>query len=254
MVAYTKSNLKIAEFYYRPPASEGGLDIARCFYQAERIDGAVQSEFHTLQVDLRPEPEQLLAAMKKNNRYSIRWAARENIVTESSSNPGEAWMRDFFAFYDEFAKGKGLPPANRERLGAMRAAGMLDLSRALDAEGNPIVWHCALRTPAAVRLMHSCSLHREANPQFTGHANCYLHWMDFLRFREEGFPVFDFGGWYAGQDDAPKLRINAFKESFGGAVVKLYNVDRGVTVRGSIAVRARHLLESWREKQSQARQ
>ena len=248
MIAYTKSSLKVAEFYYQPPTSEKGLDIARCFYQASPVEGTRQEVFHTIQIDLTQEPEQLLAAMKKDVRYQIRLAEREGVTTQASSNPSDEWMQQFYAFYDEFAITKQLPPANRNRLNAMREAGMLDLSRSLDVNGNVIVWHCTLKTPTAARIVHSCSLRADAAAKVISAANCLLHFHDMTRFRSENMAIYDFGGWYAGQTDEPKLRINKFKEGFGGKIVQFYNVDRGVTVRGSLAIRAQGLLESWKER------
>jgi hypothetical protein len=253
MIVYSKPFLKIAEFYYQAPTeARGGLDIARCFYQESPIEGTQQEVFHTLQIDLRQDAEEILASMKKDNRQQIRYAERDGVRTESSSEPGAEWMREFFAFYDQFAQGKGLPPGNRGRLMAMREANMLDLSRAIDPQsGEVVVWHCTLRTPGAARLVHSASLARDAaQSRTTGRANCWLHWQDILRFREAGLAAYDFGGWYAGETDEAKLRINKFKESFGGKVVQLYNVDRGLTLRGAMAIRARHLLDVWKERKN----
>ncbi|BDC49335.1 hypothetical protein F183_A16510 [Bryobacterales bacterium F-183] len=252
MIVYNKQFLKIAEFYYQPPVAERGLDIARCYYQQAPIEGTQQTVFHTLQIDLTQDAEQILAAMKKDNRQQIRYAERDGIATEGSSAPSDEWMQQFFAFYDAFAQGKGLPPANRARLIAMREANMLDLSRAIDPQsGETIVWHCTLLTPQAARLVHSASLARDAaQSRTTARANCWLHWQDIVRFREAGLATYDFGGWYAGEEDEAKLRINKFKESFGGKVVQLYNVDRGLTLRGAVAIRARHLLENWKERKN----
>lgn len=253
MIVYNKPFLKIAEFYYQPPVEgRNGLDIARCYYQESPIEGTQQSVFHTLQIELTQDADQILAGMKKDNRQQIRYAEREGIKTEASNSPDTRWMQEFFTFYDAFAQGKGLPPANRARLAAMREANMLDLSRAIDpVTGDTLVWHCTLRTPSAARLVHSASLARDAEQsRTTGRANRGLHWQDMLRFREAGLATYDFGGWYAGDTDEAKLRINKFKESFGGKVVQLYNVDRGLTLRGAVAIRARHLLETWKERKN----
>ncbi len=45
-----------------------------------------------------------------------------------------------------------------------------------------------------------------------GRGNRMLHWKDILAFKAEGKNVYDFGGWYAGQEDEALLRINQFKE------------------------------------------
>jgi hypothetical protein len=63
-------------------------------------------------------------------------------------------------------------------------------------------------------------------------ANRLHHWLDVLRFRDEGFAIYDFGGWYAGRENEELLRINRFKESFGGVLVPQYNCDQGLSWKG----------------------
>lgn len=53
----------------------------------------------------------------------------------------------------------------------------------------------------------------------------------------------DFGGWYAGREDTDKLRVNRFKESFGGEAVYEYNADRANTWKGAAALAARRLRQ-----------
>lgn len=87
----------------------------------------------------------------------------------------------------------------------MRDAGILDLSRALDADGNVLVWHCQYGAQARIRQLHSASLFRHTpdkdRARLISRANRYHHYCDMLRFRESGYAIFDFGGWYAGKDD-----------------------------------------------------
>jgi lipid II:glycine glycyltransferase (peptidoglycan interpeptide bridge formation enzyme) len=42
------------------------------------------------------------------------------------------------------------------------------------------------------------------------------------RFKAQGVRWYDLGGWYHKADDEEKLRINRFKEGFGGQVAKNY--------------------------------
>ena len=71
---------------------------------------------------------------------------------------------------------------------------------------------------------------------YIGRANRLHHWLDVLRFRDEGFAIYDFGGWYAGRENEELLRINCFKESFGGKVVFHYKCDQGLSWKGSLAL------------------
>ena len=60
-----------------------------------------------------------------------------------------------------------------------------------------------------------------------------------LRYKAAGIPLFDFGGWYHGRDDDELLRVNAFKEEFGGHVVREFHCAVPASVRGRIALFAR---------------
>jgi hypothetical protein len=45
---------------------------------------------------------------------------------------------------------------------------------------------------------------------------------------------YDFGGWYAGTDDAALVAINRFKHGFGGSRVVEYNASRALTGLGRL--------------------
>lgn len=247
MITYLKKGLRVAEAYYDEPALQSGADVMRYLNFARPVDGGRSEVFHTIYVDLSLTPEELLAQMKSSTRTEIRRADRDGIRVESSARPDVAWTEQFLSFFEEFAANKGLPAPNRDRIHGMREAGILDLSRATDPEGNVLVWHCHYGAQARVRLLHSASLFRLAEDKqqmrITSRANRYLHYQDMLRLRDSGYAIFDFGGWYAGKDDVEKLRINEFKESFGGRVVEVFNTDRGLTMKGVLAVYARQALE-----------
>jgi lipid II:glycine glycyltransferase (peptidoglycan interpeptide bridge formation enzyme) len=69
-----------------------------------------------------------------------------------------------------------------------------------------------------------------------GRANRYLHWQDLLRLRESGCTALDLGGWHPG-DDTELLKINKFKEEFGGKVVEIYNSMMGISLKGKAALK-----------------
>ena len=94
--------------------------------------------------------------------------------------------------------------------------------------------------------MHSASFFRLGDPgeaALVSRANRLHHWADIQRFREEGLAIYDFGGWYTGREDSEKLRVNRFKESFGGQAVHEYSADRANTWKGVAALGARRLRQ-----------
>jgi hypothetical protein len=239
MIVYTRSHLRIAEVFFDEPVAKPRADILR--YQAR--NRAVRAPnaylFHTLVVDLDKTPDELLAGMNRNTRRDLNRARKDRLEFEFDSHPSDAWLDEFFPFWDRFGEMRGLGSANRTRTLAMRETGQLAMSRAKDANGRTLVWHTHLYTPQWVRGIYTASL-RMANPgeaSLTARANRSLHWHDLLRFREMGAPVYDFGGWYSGKEDRARLNVNRFKEGFGGRVVELFYADQGLTVKGSLAVK-----------------
>ncbi len=188
MITYSKKGLRVAEAYYDEPAIQSGADVLRCLNYAQPIQGANSQVFHTIHVDLSLTPEEILAQMKPSTRSDVRRAERDGVRCEATAQPDDRWLDEFFAFFEQFASGKGLPSPNRDRITGLRDAGILDLSRSLDADGNVLVWHCQYGAQARIRQLHSASLFRHTpdkdRARLISRANRYHHYCDMLRFRE----------------------------------------------------------------------
>jgi hypothetical protein len=252
MFVYEKSHLKVAEVCFDEPEPPARADIIRYQYRSAPVSRGHSPGLHTLWIDLTGEPDSILAAMNSDTRHQIRRASKEAAVYEFQSRPDATWKDEFFQFYDRFAAGKGLAPANRTRLMAMLRHGVLDLSRMRGDDGEVLVWHAHVRGHDRVRLLHSASVFRELGKdtaKVIGRVNRLQHWADMQRFRSEGIFTYDFGGWYAGGEDAAKLRINDFKRGFGGTVVPQYNADCPGTWKGAAALGLRTALRTLRGKE-----
>ena len=249
MVLYERASLKVAEVLFDEPERRDGADIIRYHFRTARVTGGRTVEAYTLWIDLTAKPERVLGAMHSETRYEIRRAGKDDLTYEHQASPSAEWAREFYDFYDRFAATKGLTAANRIRLNAMLQHGVLDLSRMRNQEGETLVWHAHLRGDCRVRILHSASLFRALDKEgakIVGRANRLHHWLDMQRFQSEGFPTYDFGGWYGGKDDEAKLRINVFKQSFGGSVVPQFNADCPGTWRGAAALSIRSALRNLR--------
>jgi len=103
---------------------------------------------------------------------------------------------------------------------------MVRFSRALYG-GATVVWHVHAVTQEKATLLHSASHFRQLDDNearaVVGRANRLLHWRDMLFFKAEGKSVYDFGGWYASTENVELLRINQFKEGFGGVRTDQFN-------------------------------
>ena len=251
MIVYSKRRLRIAELHFDEQGPVPKVDIVRYQSRPEKERGSVSYPQATILIDLQKTPDELLGEMSKTTRNEIRRAAKDELTFEFTAKADDKAISQFFTFYDEFARMKGLDGLNRERLTGMRDCESLVLSRVKSADGTVLVWHCYVSARRRARLNHSASLFRavdKAQQAVTSRANRYLHWMDMLELRDRGFTVYDFGGWYDGQEDVEKLNINKFKEGFGGQVTQQYNTDRGVTLKGLLAVHLRHAASAFRGK------
>lgn len=241
MIEYLKSTVRIAELHYDEPASAPiRADVVRYQWRFEKAPGTFSFPQHTSIIDLRDDPDKLLGQMQSTTRKEVRRAYSDPLAVEFHANPGAATVAGFFGFYDEFAKAKKLPDANRARLDGMRRRGSLSLSRVANLENTTLAWHCYFRSRGWARLLLSASAYRlqhskKEEPQL-GRANRHLHWRDMLAMRDLGDTTYDFGGWYAGSENAALININRFKEAFGGRVVELHNTYDGLTIKGRLAV------------------
>lgn len=243
MILYEKSSVRIAEVHFDATGAPQDADVVRYQWQFRPVPGTHSFVSHTVCLDLTQEPETLLKRMRKQTRYEIRRAEKENLSIDIDDRPSSEKLRQYYTYFDAFATKKGIPVANRARLESMRLSGQLVLSRALDETGQTLVWQSALRTPTRLRSLTAASIRHTGDGNLVGRANRYLHWREINRFRELGIETYDLGGWYVGDADEEKLSINLFKEGFAGEVRELHNTYDGRTWKGRMAVR----LHQWRK-------
>jgi hypothetical protein len=216
------------------------VDVVRYKFRAGPVPGSRWAKFYTLWLNLEDNPKYLLAGMSRATRSQIRRAEREGLCYEFASTPTSFWTEQFFDFYDSFARSKNLKASvDRRRLLALLSQNALDLSRISSPDGHVLVWHAHLRSGRYACCLYSASLFRREVKNvaaYIGRANRLHHWYDMLRFRDEGFSIYDFGGWYPGTQNQALLRVNCFKKSFGGELVVQYNCDHGITWKGVLAL------------------
>jgi hypothetical protein len=236
----------LAEVFFDEEPAAANADVIDCLQRPEPLAKARCDDFHTILIDLEQDEEAILGGLAKSARYKVRRAEeRDDLAFDVWPAGGEAPVEEFVAFFDRFAAGKRLPPVPRDRLVALAGAGALDLSRVRASDGDTLVWHAHLWTPARARLLHSASLYRESDDtgfrSLVSRANRWLHWRDLLRYKAQGLTAYDLGGWYAGKDDGDLLQINRFKEEWGGAVVREFHCTLARTLRGRLVLGARRL-------------
>jgi hypothetical protein len=198
-----------------------------------KLKRGVSETFYTLVQPLAEDDPTIFSRIQKRSQTEIRRADREGLEFRALPTTSKS-IRDFYLFFNEFARSKNRHQISLRWLEAMAGVGMLKLTAALK-DGETLVLHSYVFTPRRARLLHSISHFRTLDSSMKNaiaRANRWLHWQDILYFKHLGVLEYDFGGWYEGQEDAEKLRINNFKKSFGASLQKNYNCLYATTLKG----------------------
>lgn len=188
--------------------------------------------FSTILIELRRDPDAILADMQASVRSQIRRAEGEGFAWEAGVDPAE-----FARFHTAFAKDKGIEGVELSQLASFGAA--LLLTRAT-REGRTLAQHAYVvdqRESRARNLYSSSGRFDGSDTHLVGRANRWCHWKDMLHLRELGIGTYDFGGIAVGPDAAARRGINDFKIGFGGAVVR---EDHWLSPLYALAMRASH--------------
>lgn len=249
MIAYSSRFLVRSEVWFdEEPADVRSSDVVLFHLRSRPAAGTKWRYFYNYCIDLTESTERLTANLNRDTAYKIRRARdRDGIVCACCDERDPATLDQFEEMYNAFASMKGMTPLNRPRVETMAAAGALDLSVAKDPQGRALVYHAMYRDRHRATELYLPSLFRglvdSKARNLVGRANRYLTWSDILRYQEEGLTCFDFGGWYPGTADGQRLKINEFKRGFGGTVLREYECERILTIKGWVALRAGKLLK-----------
>jgi len=244
-------SVRIVDLYFDEPIPrQRDSDIIRYHQSTAPITGASCTPFCTIVVDLTRSESELFSKMKSHTRYKIRRASeRDDLAYEFSSEGKPDTIRRFADHFDRCASLKRLAGVSRQRLSILASHRVLDVSFVRDTAGEVLAASSYLLTPTRVRGLYAGASYRATNDHtrraLIGRANRLLYWRDMLRFKQAGFELFDFGGFYAGEGDAEKLRINEFKLEFGGKILHEFNCAIGVTLKGKIILSAIQHRERW---------
>src|SRR5256885_1338536 len=250
MITYSSRFLRRAEVWFdNEPDDAQSVDWIIYHQRSRPVPRAKWRYFYTSIIDLTQSREQLLAQLNQDTAYKIRRARdRDKILCEGCDPRDPAIISLFEQMYNQFAAMKGLYRLDRARMESMAAAGVLDLSVAKDPRGNALVYHANYRDRCRATELELPSLYRKlsdsASRNAIGRANRYLIWSDMLRYKEQGLKYFDFGGWYPGTTDQALLKINEFKRGFGGQVMREYQCEKILTLKGWLVLNVAKLLKN----------
>ncbi|HKW79189.1 MAG TPA: peptidoglycan bridge formation glycyltransferase FemA/FemB family protein, partial [Candidatus Limnocylindria bacterium] len=175
----------------------------------------IQPVLATLQLDLGPDEDALMAGMEKDTRWSVRQASKKGVTTRVASD--EAALRSFYELYAQTGGRAGFITRTwayyRETWGTLLASGLASLRLAYvdgAAVAGGMVWRCGDR-----------ALYQSAATSDAGrhtHAAYLVLWECIIEARREGRRVFDMGGIPVDVErkDDPMYGPYVFKRGFGG--------------------------------------
>lgn len=181
------------------------------------VTGFQRLPFYTKLIDLSKELSQIEQDFHPKTAYEIRRALKDGITTCLEND-----IARFLNFYNEFADTKKL---QRLSNGLRDYEDQLLITKAV-VNQQDVVMHayiCDFELKRA-RLLHSASLFRKQSSPgqkaVIGRANRFLHFKDMVFLKEKGFVTYDLGGYAIDVTDQELVRINQFKDGFGGKLVE----------------------------------
>ena len=200
----------------------------------------IQPVLATLQLDLAPDEDALLAAMEKDTRWSVRQGPKRGVMTRTVGD--DAGLRSFYDLYAETGGRAGFItrtwPYYRDTWRALIDADLAFLRLAYvdnDAVAGAMVWRCG------DRALYQTGATNDAGRK--SYAAYQLLWECIIESKRAGRSVFDMGGIPLDLErkDDPMYGPYLFKRGFGGAVKRW--VGAYDTVPSSLYYRAYGVAE-----------
>lgn len=250
-IMYKKGFIKMKHIWF-PKTSEIEKygDKADIIYVHGIADSDSKNAFvkkqYTLMTDLEEEQEALFSKIRKNFRYEIRRAERENVEVKEFHGKDMLMQRDIYdAFektYNDMYKAKNMKSTfNSKVVEAYMEKNVIFFSVAYWNK-EPLVFHAYIFDKQEVRLLYSVSPFRSEKEMSVviGRMNKYLHWKDMVLFKRMGIKKYDWGGIKSFEETNG---IDEFKMGFGGEKAEYYNQIIGFSALGKVIVKMLALLE-----------
>jgi hypothetical protein len=235
--------IRIVETWFdEDPVALKDVDVWISYRRSEPVSSDGWLYFYTIQIDLTLSPEELLKNMRRSTMKEILAARdKDKLTSLFNTSPSDEDIEAFALHFDENPLIKGQGPVDRNRLLALKKTGLVNLAEVRDSEGTIIVSHFLLchRRSGIVQPCYQVSLlYRNSTDTNKAHAigraNRFLYYSEFLFYKAQGFRIYDQNGWYAGLEDEKRLKINMFKEGFGGRILYGYDCEKAVSPLGWI--------------------
>lgn len=172
---------------------------------------------HTVIIDLKKSEEILLAEMRRQTRYEVRRAIKQEIVVTKDNS--ETLFREFHKVQDDTAKRQGFVPPSLKVLLAEREAfsDKAEIYVASTKEGEKIAYGLIIKDGKEADYYEAAStpLNRKLPGAYA------LLWQAMRDLKAEGYERFNLWGIAPqGQPNHRYAGVTTFKTGFGGEVVE----------------------------------
>lgn len=187
--------------------------------KTKRAMWAIEEITHTIELDLEQDKQTIFSNFSKSYRQQIRKAEEDGITIETNND-----IETFVEFFNKFAVKKGTFSTSTDRIIEKKDYLVISI-----AKHNNIILaaHSYLIDRDLKILRHyqtsNTRFEDNLNKNFVGQANKYLLATNLIKFKAEGFKIFDFGGYANNTTDESLLGINNYKLKFGGKIVECKN-------------------------------
>jgi hypothetical protein len=253
MFTYESRFLRRGEVWFENQPTDQRVDWILYRNRSKPVPGAKSRNFYNRLIDLSKTPEALLSEMDPKTVVKIQKAAEEDklscewhLVTNASE------LEEIELMWNQSIESKRRwGKLDRDWLGELISAGSFELASAREPTGALVVFAGLFKDKRRVQQLMSVSPPRTALAPAvrakTNRASCFLLWKTMLRLKEQGVRYFDFGGWYPGTDDIQLLGANAFKKSLGGQIVREFECEKIVTLKGWLIITVARLIARAKE-------
>lgn len=190
-------------------------------YKQTKIDssiGFIKKRMYTLISDLTISDAEIFVKFNATVKNEINRSIRENVMFNSNEN-----IETFLFMYNEFAVYRGLNQISKKKLINLLGNKQLAIT-SCSIDGVVVAVHSYLLDLQLrkVRLLHSGTirLNEGVNRAQVARANKYLHYKDMMKFKNDQFILYDWGGVTVNSELESLKGINKFKESFGGLLIQ----------------------------------
>lgn len=172
---------------------------------------------HTVMIDLEQTEDEMLSKMRRQTRYEVRKAKKQEIVVEKDNS--EELFREFHAVQSETARRQKFIPPNVKTLLAEREAfgEKAEIYVAKTKEGEKIAYGLIIKDGQEGDYYEAAStaLNRKLPGAYA------LIWQAMKDLKAEGFSRFNLWGIApAGQPEHRYAKVTTFKTGFGGEIVE----------------------------------